>query len=381
MSSADLTSPTTLSAALPALTSDQPERSPLLPGALGLVQAVRLIMDAVLARGDGPAMPEGVALPSWQELACISSAALVHYVYDPEINLAYDPPRVTSVYASLMSNWGVFEALAYETGWDIKELQGISEEDYWALLRFELSQGRPALTLGLDGPLAPTLVVGLEERPYERVAHVLRADGSTPLSDRAAEPVPMWGRQNAQGEDEVFLNWLVVVRPTLHPDWGSTSRRKRRLRLLRWVTQHARHVKEFFHETRENYAPGLRGFARAQALLASASLSPAELKRWASHTQQLAAGRHLASQELRRWALALEDDQGHDVAGGDDVELLDAAAARAQLERAADAYGVVAARLSAQDTSWVEAYALAAQAEREAIEALEAMLRVIKLGF
>ena len=118
--------------------------APLLPGTAGLCQALAAMMS--IDQTPDEAM-------HWQQLWCVSSGALSQYVYDYQINPAYDPERYFSKAGQLFSNWGLFEALGYYTGWEIKEFNHISQQDYWALLSFELSEGRPVLTIGLDGSL------------------------------------------------------------------------------------------------------------------------------------------------------------------------------------------------------------------------------------
>lgn len=336
--------------------------APMLPGTAGLCQALAAMMSL------GQAPDEAM---SWQQLWCISSGALCQYVYDYEINPAYEPERYFSKAGQLFSNWGLFEALGYYTGWEIKEFNHISQQDYWALLSFELSQGRPVLTVGLDGPLDPVLIVGCEEAMASRTAHVLRAGASAP------EAVPMWAMANAQGDHEAFSNWLVVARPGERTPW-SGSLTKQRLRTLRWVTQHARRLKEFFHETRENYAPGLHGFERASALIAQAPTIPGAPEFWLEHIRLMSLGRQAASSCLTLWA--------DEIVGVEDVHVISQADAQAALLEAAAAYGRVGQQLGAMlddDLSFEQlsqGYKQAAIAEREAIEALERLLGAVELG-
>ena len=338
--------------------------APLLSGTAGLCQALAAMMS--IDQTPDEAM-------HWQQLWCVSSGALSQYVYDYQINPAYDPERYFSKAGQLFSNWGLFEALGYYTGWEIKEFNHISQQDYWALLSFELSEGRPVLTIGLDGSLDPVLVVGCEEAMASRTAYVIRAGAEA----ASPEAVPMWAMANAQGDSEAFSNWLVVARPGERSPWSGSST-KQRLRALRWVTQHARRIKEFFHETRENYAPGLHGFARASALIAQAPTVPGGPEFWLEHIKLISMGRMAAASCLPLWADELE--------GVEDVNIIEIAAAKAALLEAAHAYGRVGQQLGAlleDDLSFEQlahGYSQAAVAEREAIEALERLLGAVELG-
>lgn len=343
----------------------------LAPGRLGIAQAISLMM------AKDPAQAPAVA-HDWQELLCVSSVAFTQYIYDPMINPAYEPERHYSWAAQLLSNWGSFESMGHYTGWEVKEFNFLSQEDYWSILRYELGQGRPVLTLGLGArELNPALIVALSEPedPQQRQVVVVRAGSALD----APESVPMWTMHDAQGEDEMFSNWLVVVRPGQPAPW-SGSATKQRLRMLRWVTQHARNLKEFFHETRENYSPGLRGFERAAALMAQADQLVGAQAFWLEHLYVLGHARAAASNKLRCWAQELDQ--------ADDVELLDAAALAGCLVAAADAY----ARGSQALLGCLDAeirWPLIAQryggeifaAESEAIAALEAGLAHVNLGF
>jgi hypothetical protein len=345
---------------------------------VGLVEGVHAIMSYVLA--DELPAEFGV-----DELLCVSGAALKNYVYEPGYNRSSEP-RAFSRLGELVCNYGPFESLSYFTGWDVKEFDGISRDDFWKLLQYEVASGRPVLTLGVEGPLGPVLVSGYHNEPRHQTLDVIRAGQSD------VETVDLSGVRDVQAGEPSFSNWLVIARPGEQPDWV-TSRTRQRLSALRWAASHARSQKEFSHETRENYAPGLRGFQAflgiVDAFLESGEAPRAVDSEWAryvsSHVDGLVHGRRAASRRLPDWA--------KDFGASEELEVADAAAVEASLQAAADAYGRVGDVLQSwqrgqsddeligEDLKGLrQAYEEAYEAEGDAVRALEEALAGLPKG-
>ncbi|MEM1349524.1 MAG: hypothetical protein AAGI01_13255, partial [Myxococcota bacterium] len=166
--------------------------------------------------------------PRWDvdELLCVTSVAIKNYVYDPDLNPAYEPPRHFARTAELFTNYGVFESFGHFTGWQIQEFNGLTPDDFFDVVRFELSEGRALLSIGIDGTYDPHLIVGASElgrdavapagfaRPGQRALEVARHPDTRTSCDFTA-------RDHAKHpDDEVFRNWLVVARPGARPEWS-----------------------------------------------------------------------------------------------------------------------------------------------------------------
>lgn len=281
-----------------------------------LPESARVDLDAGITTGGFTGMLEGLSLilgleygdeaPDLREMLCVSGVAFKNYVFEPEFNQFEDPVPEFSKEASFVCNYGPFESLAYYTGYDIKEFNGISRDDFWKLLRFELASGRPVVTMGLKGPLQPALVTGYDESDRSPIATVARARSSE------SEDVDLTGERYMQGENESFRNWLVIARPGEQSEWTPSANRQR-LRVLRWADTHAERPKEFSQETRENYAPGLSGFNSFQNFLErheSADFDATEMVDCVvTHVEELGVGRRAAATRLPRWAEELVADE------------------------------------------------------------------------
>jgi hypothetical protein len=348
-------------------------------GLVGLVEGVHAIMSYVLA----DELPDALAL---DELLAVSAVAFKNYVYEPEYNQLEDP-KAFSALGELICNYGPFESLSYYSGWDVKEFNGIGRNDFWKLLQFEIASGRPVVTLGAGGPLGPVLVVGYRFEPRAQTLEVIRA-GSSEIAT-----VDVTGLQDFQGDDPSFNNWMLIARPGEAPEWASSHTRQRQ-RVLRWVAKHARQHKEFSQETRDNYAPGLRGFESFLGLLDSFGEKDTEwpegdpFRRWVlAHVDGLARARRAAARRLPVWSA--------DFLSGSDLDLDARQAVEEALDQGADAYEEVAAYLEGWQDGRQEggaltsddlqelwrAYTKACAAEESAVEGLEAALKHLPKGF
>ncbi len=321
---------------------------PLRPGRLGMVDAICFI-----GRIEDPATID--------DLATLSSAASAAYVWDPAINPPQEPALPFNPSGELFSNYGVFESLAYATGLQVCEVNHLTPQDWRGLVQFELAEDRPVLTLGLRGALTPALIIDatLERRAMH--LKVLRAGAAQ------AEEVTLTSQENPQGDSEDFVHWMVFVREGQRADWAPSIGRLR-LDMLRWLARHSHSAKEFFHETRANYAPGLAAQATMARLLRDEL--PAQLREDAppraqltaylnDHVAQLAQGRATAARALLRWADELGD--------WEDTPIRDLEAGRAALRDAAAHWSATAAVLGglpAQDAITQEALAQLAHAWR-----------------
>jgi|GEM_PF-3841322 len=199
----------------------------------------------------------------FDEYASLTSAGIKTYVHDWEVNLpdADGEQRYYTLRSGYFSNYGVFESLGYASGWDIKEFNFLKLSDVVQLLAYELVQGRALLSMmEVDGALEPVALVGVDAGATWLKVMMQRIGSDT------AEERDLWGQESLQGEDEDFVNWCVVARPGERADWAA-SIGKLRHDLITWACTHARSRKEFFHETRANYAPGLHGQRRFVELL------------------------------------------------------------------------------------------------------------------
>lgn len=256
------------------------------PGLVGAVQAVHGMLASV--------QPGEVPCPD--ELLCVSGVAFKNYVYAPQMNVAESPPRAYSDEATWVCNYGAFESLGYYTGGEVREFNAISREDFWGLLRFEIAQGRPVLSMGMGGALYPALVVGYDAAVRPASVELVRSGAS------ARETCALPPGEDMQPSSPSFTNWLVIVRAGEAAEWTASAHRQR-LRALQWAMGHARRTKEFSQETRENYAPGLAGFDAFDASLDE--LVPGDLghERFiCDHLDSLIRGRRAIASRLPVWA-------------------------------------------------------------------------------
>ena len=215
-------------------------------GTLGLLQALHHLLHT----------HDPVATPSLQELWCISGAASSLYVFDPTLNLPDARGHLEDFHPSgdLFSNYGVFEALAYTTGWDLKEINFISRTDLLSLVSFELARGRPVLSLGLGRSLlTPALIRGMDA---SHAAPVWQVQYATEPAPQAFDTAQMTWAQPQMADEEIWRNWCLIARPGARPEWAA-SLDKSRMQLLKWTVSHMHNPREFFHETQLNYATGI----------------------------------------------------------------------------------------------------------------------------
>jgi hypothetical protein len=334
---------------LPKSATTEVEPSSMHGGLVGVVEALSTGLEHEL----------GEESPDVRELLCMSGVAFKNYVFDPEYNQFEDPVREFSNEAHYVCNYGPFESLAYFTGFDIKEFNGISRDDFWTLLRVELSSGRPVISLGLKGTLQPAIVTAYDESDNAPKVTVTRARSAD------AEEVDLTGEATMQ-DSESFSNWMVIVRPGESAEWTPSANRQR-LRVLRWAESHAQRPKEFSQETRENYAPGLGGFDAFQRFLEVHEVEDFEnlnlVDYTLTHVEELAYGRRAAATRLPRWGEELRDDE--------DIALDDADAIVAGFSTLAGSYADVAEPLETWldehvEDGWVDVEESALDALRDA---------------
>ena len=293
------------------------------PGLVGLVQAAAHLMDADAA-----------------DLLGVSSAAFCNYVFDPHINQHEATRREFSRHAALFSNYGPWESIAYYTGWSLNEVNALSAIETLKVIVFEIEGGRPIVTLTPD--LEPALITGYRVSTNDRVVCTTR--GEFEVRDET----------RLQGDDEVFRNWHLLVRPSQQPQWAASQVRQR-VAVLRWALEHATNTREFFQETRENYAPGLEGIRRFRELLVGLR-DPAGVRYAESYTCGLRLARQAAATCVADWADPIAEE-------------LAAPAAGVALRAAASAYQSVADAL-APDRNFADAMAEAHTHELQAVAAL-----------
>lgn len=248
-------------------------------GLTGLVQAV-----AISAASQG-------AKPDVDEWLVASSAAFSTYVYDPALNM-YAEGAEFSRDGDFFSNYGALEALGYFSGWYGKDVNGATDEDFWKLIRFELASGRPLVSVGF-GTDDVVVLTGYREGKGARVVTVSNGRSSHEFDLMSGRP---------QGESENFVNYVVAVRPG---DRGLLALERQAAGVLQWAVRHAFAGKEFLHETRENYAPGLLGGVRVAGL----NLEEAAVALWfEKHAEARKISRGAAAQVLGRWETWLELD-------------------------------------------------------------------------
>lgn len=311
----------------------------LSPGLVGLVRAVAASIHAQDEAADA------------DELLCISSAAFANYVFDPEYNLHEEVRREYSPYADLFSNYGPWASIGYYTGWQIREVSSLASVDLMKLVAFELALGRPIVML--DESLQPGLLTSYDMSSGTKL--VADASGRTWNVDEA----------KFQDDDEVFDNWMLLVRPGEQEEWAASAARQR-IDVLRWTAEHGRNRKEFFQETRENYAPGLMGIQRFRTFLEDLT-DPGGVQYADAYTRRLRDARGAAGRVLPRWV----DSIVRELAEPDVAE---------PLHETARQYARVEAALSA-DEPLVDAFEVVEDAERRALEALEVAVRVFPSPF
>jgi hypothetical protein len=309
-------------------------------GLVGLVQAV------------GAAMRHQGAEVDADELICVSSAAFSNYVFEPEYNRHEEEPREYSLLGEFFSNYGPWESISYATDWNIAEVNNLPHDEVLKLAAFELASGRPMVTL--DEALRPHLVTGYQISVDERL-----------LELSSGETVAVVEGASLQGDSEVFENWFLLVRPAEQPEWAAPLVRQR-INVLRWAIEHGVNQKEFFQETRENYAPGLRGVKRFREFLDGLT-DPEGVEYAERYIARFAEARRAAGAVLPRWAESIADalDQP-DVAG--------------HLREAAEHYRNTGSTLADYDTM-VEAFEVAERNEREALEVLAEAARYFPQAF
>lgn len=285
------------------------------------------------------------------ELVAISSAAFCSYVYDPRYNQHEDTLRAYSPYALLFSNYGPWASIGNYTGRDIREVSALSAVETLKVVMFEIEHGRPLVTLTSD--LEPAVVTGYRIGVEERT--LITSHGAVELRDD----------HRLQGASEVFVNWLMLLRPGEARDWA-TPKVRQRVNVLRWAVEHGHNPKEFFQETRENYAPGLVGLQRLRASLEQIN-DPADAAFAERNVRMLAEQRGCAAVATRRWA--------------DDIATyLEVAEVAPQLHDAARAYEEASHALRDAETLSA-ALDAAIDAETRALRALAAAAEVFPSAF
>ncbi|MEZ4460118.1 MAG: hypothetical protein R3E66_10385 [bacterium] len=245
---------------------------PLLPGISGLVQA---IANSATVQG------AEVDLDEW---ICASSAPFATYAFDQALNLYHDGKRA-SAEAEWFTSYGVFEGIGYFTGWHAKDFNHLSIDDLWKVVQFEIVSGRPLVSIGFGGE-GVVQVVG-----FEASASAYRVDVTDGVNEWQFDVL----NSRPQHDSETFVNFVVGVRAG---DVGLMSKERQIAAVLRWGAEHLHALKEFVHETRENYAPGLAG-AEVMLRLAQDGVEPQIFKR---HVASRRRSREAAARVLPRWA-------------------------------------------------------------------------------
>lgn len=247
-------------------------------GRMGMVEAAHSVLEFHGAGFD------------FDELAVASSAAVANYVFDPDLNGHEDQRRLYSPYANYFTNYGVFESLSHYTGWEFGELNGLSQNDAKKLVMFELAAERPLLTYGVASQMKPQVIYG-----YRRDS----TDFDLEIQSLAENLEHHFSDAKLQAKDEVYVNYAVIVRED-DREWHLEPERQR-MALLRWAHKHWTASREFFHETRENYAPGLAGVETFGKLLRE--FSTADEWGFASeHVAETRRARSSMSTVFARWA-------------------------------------------------------------------------------
>lgn len=295
------------------------------------------------------------------EVLCLTSVGFKHYVYEPEYNPAYEPPRRVSDKARLFSNYGIIESFGQHMGWEIMELNFIGAGDLARLLAYEFASDRVVLTwASIDGESSPSwhAVVSVDASPARFVVELMDGAGG-----RHEVDVTQRGG-SLQGEaDEDFVNWCVVVRPGEHASWALTLEKRRAL-VCRWGVKHGSGRKEFFHETRENYAVGLTAYRSLMGVMRQGDLSARERDVLVQHIEELREGRGALAQRLPVWGEGFAQTHEH----GEEINA--ACVSAASHYEVARAHLDAAAQCEAFDEACVVLLDLAHRAEQKALEAL-----------
>ena len=250
---------------------------PLLPGLAGLVQA---IANSATVQG------AEVDLDEW---LCASSAPFATYAFDQALNLYHDGKRA-SPEAEWFTSYGVLEGIGYFTGWHAKDFNHLSVEDLWKVVQFEIVSGRPLVSIGFGGDSVVQLI-GFEASASAYLVDVTDGEREWQFDVLNARP---------QQDSETFVNFVVGVRLG---DVGLMSKERQMAAVLRWGAEHLHALKEFVHETRENYAPGLAG-AEVMLRLAQDGVESQVFER---HVASRKRCREAAARVLPRWADVLEE--------------------------------------------------------------------------
>ena len=305
-----------------------PMSTPPAASHLGLLGLLKMFHGLLLAYD-----PQGT--PSLQELWCIGGAACGLYVFDPLLNLPNAQGQLEDFHPSgeIFSNYGIFESLAYTTGWDIKEINFIPRADLLALVSFELQHHRPVLTLGLGrGLLTPALILGTDATQGTPLWQVQYAGEPAPLAFDTAQMA--WAQPGA-ADEEIWRNWCLLVRPGQRPAWAA-SLPKCRMQLLKWTMSHMTRKREFFHETQLNYATGIAALQTLKRM-ASAPRSEAHDAYLTLVLDRLHTGWSALAAQLPLWAASVE--------AAPDLECNDLPALHQALSEAADRYAQAASCL------------------------------------
>lgn len=315
---------------------------------------------------------QGVAAPGLDELWCVTGAAFSNYVFEPEYNPVEERARGFCEEGELFSNYGTIESFGGYTGMEVREFNFLSAEDFTKLVAFELMQGRAVLTMGIEGPRQPQLITGIDAGAQHRKVRVVDAAGPERWLD-------IWGLDSAQGDDEDFVNWCVIMRFGERSVW-SLSHNKLRINAVRWAIKHGQARKEFFHETRINYAPGLRGLESMSAQLGAlvgAELSAGWRRYLGAHVRGLIEGSEAIVARLPAWCDDLLEDEA--------ISVRDEVALRESAEQAVRAYEAGAAALSGHapavevSAEFISAYNEFAGCVGDALDALARVLDEISV--
>lgn len=216
------------------------------------------IVDGLMAMVSHAARDQEEGELSRDELMVMTSVAGKHYVYEEKYNPEYEPARYFSQKGELFSNYGIFESFEQHVGWEVREFNFLSAGDLARLLAFEFQEGRVVLSWGLSGAPEVVWLTGMVASPSRFEVTYVGGDGEVKTLDLRGEGGSLQGES-----EEDLVNWCVVARPkpraAREVAWALGEDRRRAL-VLGWCVRHGRSRKEFFHETRENYATGLAAY-------------------------------------------------------------------------------------------------------------------------
>ncbi len=270
------------------------------------------------------------------ELIGISSLAFSNYVYNSDYNQHELEGRYYSPYSELISNYGIFESLTHYTGYSVSEVNGLSDDDIWKLIQFEILHERPFISMDPDFNVE---VISGYKRCEESNTRKLIINGDESEL-----------RKMLQNDDPVFVNWGVFTRPN-DSEKMRTPKVRQQTNLLNWVVKHGFSPKEFFQETRENYACGIHGLEVMGARIA-VGLEPDELESFSCFVSRLLIKRKAASYCLKLWAPEIAQSTHTDI----EVSLN---AAAAEYQKLID--------LFSDDQAWTNLFPKAIELERNAL--------------